>query len=409
MDLDSLHEIAHTFRMNKLRTILTGFTVAWGIFMLIILLGSGNGIETGVKREFERDAVNAIWMSGGKTSLPYKGLKPGKPIQLDNTDYHAVKRSVDRVEHISSRYYLWRNHSIAYRNQFGIFTVIGCHPDHLHLEKTVITDGRMINAIDIQHKRKVVIIGIQVRDHLFGEESPIGKRILINNLLFTVVGVFTDEMDERQERIIYTPISTAQQLFNGQNKVHSILFTTRHATLEENRMAEQEAFDLMARRHQFSREDKSAVHIWSNFEMYKKYVNLFKNIRTFIWIIGVGTIIAGIVAVSNIMLISVRERIKEIGIRKAIGARPRAIVGQILAESIFLTSFFGYVGLVAGIGVLELVAANLPPVPYFHNPQVDISIAISAVLMLIMAGTLAGYIPAKKAAGIRPIEALKDQ
>lgn len=409
MDLDIIYEISNTLRMNKLRTFLTGFTVAWGIFMLIILLGSGNGIETGVKKEFEKDAVNSIRMSGGKTTLPYKGHKPGRDIQLENDDYHEIKRSIKGVEYITSRYYLWRDNAISYQNEFGTFTIIGCHPDHRHLEKTVIVDGRMINDIDLRKFRKVIVIGTQVKDHLFKEESPIGKFINVNKILFKVVGVFTDEMDERQERMIYTPISTAQQLFNAKNKVHSILFTTEMATLQESKDVETETRNLMAQKHNFSIEDERAIHIRGNFEMYKKYMNLFKNIRIFIWVIGIGTIIAGIVGVSNIMLISVKERTKEIGIRKAIGARPGTIIGQILTEAVFITSISGYSGLVLGVALIELISSMVPPTPYFDSPHVDIEIALSAVLLLILSGTVAGYIPAQRAAHIKPIEALRDE
>ncbi len=408
-DLDIFYEISNTFKMNKLRTFLTGFTVSWGIFMLIILLGSGNGIEAGVKKEFERDAVNSIRMRGGKTSIPHKGLQAGRSIQFSNEDYTEIKRSINGVEYISSRFFMWRNNSISYKNEFGTFTIIACHPDHMYLEKTNIINGRMINDIDIAKLRKVAIIGTKVKEHLFKKESAIGKFININNILFKVVGVFTDDMDDRQLRMIYAPISTAQQLFNAKNKVHSIIFTTGDATLNENKEIEKETKTMMARRHHFSDEDESAIHLRSDFEIYKKYMNLFKNIRIFIWIIGVGTIIAGIVSVSNIMLISVKERTKEIGIRKAIGAKPGSIITQIITESVFITAFSGYTGLVLGVALVELISISFPPTPYFQNPHVDIKIAVSAVLLLIISGTIAGYIPARRAANIRPIEALKDE
>ncbi|MBT7085130.1 MAG: ABC transporter permease [Desulfobacterales bacterium] len=408
-DLDIVYEISNTFRMNKLRTFLTGFTVSWGIFMLIILLGSGNGIETGVKKEFERDAVNSIRMRGGKSSIAHKGRKTGRIIELKNDDYDDIKRSINGVEYISSRYYIWRNNSVSYNNEFGTFRIIGCHPDHKYLEKTVIINGRMINNIDMDHLRKIVVIGTQVKDHLFKKEEAIGKLININNMMFKVVGVFTDVLDERQERMIYTPLSTAQQLFNAKNKVHSIMFTTGDSNLEENKLIEEETKNLIYRRHNIEKKDDSALHIRSNFEVYKKYMNLFKNIRIFIWIIGIGTIIAGIVGVSNIMLISVKERTKEIGVRKAIGAKPGSIISQIILESVFITAFSGYTGLVLGVAVIELISAYIPSTPYFQNPSVDIKIAVAALFLLIFSGSMAGYFPAKRAANIKPIEALKDE
>ena len=408
-DADLLFEILNTFRMNKLRTFLTGFTVSWGIFMLIILLGSGNGIENGTKREFERDAVNSIRIWGGKTSISYKGYKPGRNIRLENEDYDRIKRSVEGLEYITSRYNIWSDSTISYKDEFGVFTIIGCHPDYLFLEKINVIEGRMINDIDFEKCRKVVVIGIKVRNHLFKNQPAIGKFIDINKMPFKVVGVFTDDMDERQERVVLTAISTAQKIFNAQNRVNSIMFTTRETTLEATKSVEAETKMLLARKYQFSVDDEKAIHVWGNFELYMKYMNLFKNIRIFIWVIGIGTIIAGIVGVSNIMVISVKERTKEIGVRKAVGAPPNSIVAQILMESVCITSFSGYVGLVGGVGCVELMANYLPKIPFFENPTVDLRIAITAVLLLVVTGLISGYIPAKRASGVRPIEALKDE
>ena len=395
--------------MNKLRSILTGFSVAWGIFMLIILLGVGGGTEKGVKEEFSQDAVNSIRIRGGMTRLPYKGNRSGRRIELNNDDYRHIKSKLKGVEYISAFYQMWEENAISYQNKFGAFSVIGCHPDNAHIEHSNLVDGRMINDFDIEKERKVAVIGSQVKKHLFGKSSPINRYININHILFKVVGVFENEMDDRVNRLVYTPISTAQHLFNAKKKVQAIKFTTGDATLEENQQMERGARKILSEGHRFAENDEKAVQISTDFDIYIKYMNLFKNIRIFIWAIGIGTIMAGIVGISNIMLISVKERTKEIGIRKAIGAPPGVIVFQIMAEAIFITSLFGYLGLIAGVGGLELVGHFIPKTAYFREPDVHLQVAFLAMILLIAAGALAGYIPAKRAASINPIEALRGE
>jgi len=407
VDIDKFQEIYSTIRKNKLRTFLTGFSVAWGIFMLIILLGFGTGLEKGVKSLF-KDATNSIWIRRGQTSLPHKGLQPGRRIQFTNDDYEDVKNTIKGIEHITARFYRWGNNKITYKNEYGAFNIIACHPDHQYLENTIIVKGRHINQIDINQFRKVAVIGTEVEEMLFKNESSLDKYININGIPFKVVGIFSDE-EERVLRLIYLPISSAQKIFNGSNQVHMFAFTTGKASMQASLAMEDLVHKKLAARHNFSTEDEKAVNIWNNVKYYQKFINLFKGIRVFVWIIGIGTIVAGIVGVSNIMLIAVKERTKEIGIRKALGATPGSVVALILLEAVFITSISGYIGLVTGVVAIELASKYLPPSEFFRNPEVNFQAALGAILLLVIAGSIAGLIPARRAANIKPVEALMEE
>lgn len=408
-DIDKWQEIFSTISKNKLRTFLTGFSVAWGIFMLIILLGSGNGLENGVKEEFKGDAVNSIWVNSGQTSKPYKGLKPGRRIQFTNQDYEAIKK-VNYKEHISSRFTIWENTTISYNNDHATYDIFVCHPDYGYLESLEVTKGRFLNDIDINEFRKSVVIGEIVEKELFKGEQAINKYIKVAGIPFKVVGVFTDPGSERDMTRVYIPISTAQRIFNRGNRVGQISLTLGDATVAQSNITVDEIRHDLAQRHKFDPDDQRAIFIWNALENYKKFLNLFAGIRLFIWVIGVGTLIAGVVGVSNIMVVVVKERKKEIGIRKSMGATPNSIIGMILRESILITAFAGYFGLVMGVGLLELVSPLFNESRnFFKNPEVDLMVALSATLILIAAGAIAGFIPARKAASIKPVIALRDE
>jgi putative ABC transport system permease protein len=407
-DLDKWQEIFATIKKNKLRTFLTGFSVAWGIFMLIILLGSGNGLQNGVEYQFQADATNTLWLHPGATSMAFQGMKPGRQINFTNEDYTFVKENIPGVEEISGRYYFWQSRIISYKKQFGSFDLICVHPDMQVIEKITIDQGRMINQVDMERHRKVIIIGIPVKEALFKNgENPLGEYIKVNGVPFQVVGIFSDRNDRDQQRI-YLPISTAQMIFNGGNTIHNLTITT-NLTAAQSETLEQTLRTKLAKRHRFNSEDKSALYIGNTLREFKQFQNMFMGIKLFVGIIGIFTIIAGVVGVSNIMIIVVNERTKEIGIRKAIGATPWSVVFLIMLESVVITAFAGYVGLVGGIGLLELVNKFMPPSDFFRNPEVDFSIAVTATLVLVFAGMLAGLFPAIKAASIRPVIALRDE
>jgi putative ABC transport system permease protein len=407
-DLDKWQEIFATIRKNKLRTFLTGFSVAWGIFMLIVLLGSGNGLQNGIEYQFKSDATNTIWLYPGSTTMAFKGMKPGRQINFTNEDYTFVKENIPGIEEISARYYFWENRIISYKKQFGSFDLICVHPDMQVIEKISISQGRMLNQVDLERNRKVVIIGLPVKEALFKNgENPLGEYVKVNGVPFKVVGVFTDRSDRDQQRL-YLPISTAQMIFNGGNKIHNLTITT-NISVKESEALELTLRTKLAKLHRFNSEDKSALYIGNTIKEFRQFQNMFMGIKLFVTVIGLFTIIAGVVGVSNIMIIVVNERTKEIGIRKAIGATPWSIIFLIIFESVIITAFAGYFGLVSGIGLLELVNKFMPASDFFRNPEVDFTIAVSATLVLILSGMLAGLFPAIKAARIRPVIALRDE
>jgi putative ABC transport system permease protein len=406
-DKEKWMEIFSTLQKNKLRTFLTSFSVAWGIFILIVLLGSGNGLQNGITHQFEQDATNSIWVYRGQTSMPYRGLQPGRRIKFTNQDYEATATEVKQVQAISSRLNIWQQRNLSYKQEYGSFDIIAVHDGTKEIEAVALESGRFISKLDVQMSRKSVAISYKVRDALFKDEDPMGKYMKINNVPFKVVGVFHDPSERDNDRV-YIPITTGQKVFTGGNEIQNLAITIPPELMNESVEVETQLRSSFAKRHTFNVDDKRAIYINNNLEEFKKFQGLFSGIKIFVWIIGIGTIISGIVGVSNIMIIVVKERTQEIGVRKALGATPRSIVGLILMESIFITAVAGYFGLVLGVGILELLSPHMQS-DFFMNPEADIRIAAGATLLLIVSGTLAGLIPARKAASIKPIEALREE
>ncbi|HKQ97605.1 MAG TPA: ABC transporter permease [Candidatus Polarisedimenticolia bacterium] len=408
-DLDTWQEIFDTIRANRMRAFLTAFSVAWGIFMLIVLLGSGQGLSHGVAYQFRDDAVNSIWVRPGQTSTPYKGMSPGRRVQMTNEDHDDIEHGVRGVDHITARYMISGNLQVRYRDEAQSFDVRSVHPGHLFLEKTIMTEGRFINPLDISEHRKVAVVGEKVAKALFHGDEAVGKEIEVNGVAFKVVGRFTDEGGEGELEKIYLPISTAQRAFGGANRINQIMMTTGTAPLPETEAMAKEVRRRIAERHAFSVEDPRALYVNNSNEDFARFMNLMSAIRLFVWVVGLGTILAGVVGVSNIMMISVRERTREIGVRRALGATPWSVVSLILKESILITSIAGYVGLVLGIGTLEIAGRFLPKDGFFIQPEVDLLVAVQATVLLIVAGALAGFFPARRAGALRPVEALRSE
>jgi putative ABC transport system permease protein len=408
-DLDKWQEIFSTLSKNKLRTALTMFSVFWGIFILVILLGSGKGLENGVTKQFEYDAANSIWIYQGQTSMAYNGMQPGRRIQFTNEDYDYVKGLIKDGDAFSGRSGIGGTGIVSYNNNYGRFDIACVHPGTKELENIAGQEGRFVNEFDIKEKSKSVIISYIVKNELFKSQPALGKFIKVSNVPFEVVGVFKDNSDQDNRRV-YIPISTAQMVFNGGNRMYTVAFTTKDVSLPVARNIETVLRASMAKRFKFNQEDKRAIFINSNVENYARMLGLFAGIRLYVWFIGIMTIIAGIVGVSNIMIVVVKERTKEIGIRKAIGATPGSIVGLIILESIVITGFAGYIGLTFGVGVLELLSPIFStPDSFFQHPTADFRVAVGATIMLVIAGTLAGLIPAIRAAKVKPVIALKDE
>ncbi|NNC96131.1 MAG: ABC transporter permease [Chitinophagales bacterium] len=408
--IDTWEEIFSILRKNKLRTFLTAFSVSWGIFMLIVLIGAGNGLQNGVQATMNDDASNSIWIYSGKTSVPYQGLPIGRQVKFTNKDYTLLRERVEGVEYLTGRFYLWGEFAISYRDKSSAFSVRSCHPDHKYLENTIITQGRFINEKDIKEERKVTAIGKDIVVTLFGDEDPIGKYIKVNDLLYKVVGVYKDEGGINENRIVYIPITTAQKAYAGEDRIHQMMLTTGTKPFKETIKMAGNIERLLSRKHKVAPGDKRGLSVYNNNEDFRMMQNVFTGIELFMWCVGIFTIIAGIVGITNIMLISVKERTREIGIRKAMGATTNSIIWLIILESVFITFFSGYFGMMAGIGVLELVNFVLPDdTNFFRNPEVQVYVPVAAFILLLIAGVLAGYFPARKAASVDPVVALRDE
>ncbi|NQX77773.1 ABC transporter permease [Gilvibacter sp.] len=412
-NLERWEEIFETIRKNKLRTFLTGLSVASGIFILVILLGFNSGISNGVREAFEEDATNRISIWTGVTSKEHKGLNPGRYVQLRNEDYQSLNQKYEeQIEYRTSLYSLWGG-QVTYGKESGNYRIEGSDPDQQFIENETMVNGRFINKSDLDQVAKIAVIGNQIQLDLFKGEDAVGKQIKIFGINFLVVGVFSDPGGSREENRVFIPVTTAQGVFNAGDRLRSIAYTVKmsenfdEAVALSTAMAESLESDLKAR-HTVAPDDRSAVRVFNTLEEAKKIYGLIDTIRAVFWFIGIGTIIAGVVGVSNIMLIVVKERTKEIGIRKAIGALPGSIIGMIMQEAIFITAIAGFIGLFAGVGLLELVAPYAET-DFIKSPQVDFNTSITTVFVLIAAGALAGFIPARRAANIKPIEALRDE
>lgn len=415
---DIWQEIYSTIKRNKMRTLLTGFAVAWGIFMLIVLLGAGNGLIHAFEKSASERAMNSIKIFPGWTTKAYDGLKEGRNIQLDNKDLKATAMNfTDNV--ISAGATVRQNNvNVSFGSEYVNLTLFGVFPDYTAVETVKSAGGRFVNDIDIRERRKTIVLHKKSAEILFGKTKtePIGQFVNAGGVAFQVVGLYEDQGDKDSNEA-YMPFSTLQTIYNKGDKLNNIIFTTKNMDTEvANKAFEKRYRRQLASNHRFDPSDDSAIWIWNRFTQYLQQQTATSILRTAIWVIGLFTLLSGIVGVSNIMLITVKERTREFGIRKALGAKPSSILWLIIIESVAITTMFGYIGMVAGIGATEWMNASfgtqtmdngMGSATVFLNPTVDISIAIQATLTLIVAGTLAGFFPARKAVSIRPIEALR--
>ncbi len=412
-DLDNWAEIFSTIKKNKMRTFLTGFSISWGIFMFCVLLAAGNGLRNGMQSSFGDRSVNSLQYWGRRTSMPYKGLSDNRAIKLDDRDLELIRNDVPEADKISGMITTDVNASYGTRNTSSSF--VGVNVDYKEISGLKIKDnqGRFLNEMDIKEKRKVAVINQRLKEVLFNNEDPVGKLFIAGNLGFRVVGVY-EEDTWRDGAQAYIPVSTAQLLYNKGYGYYNIAFTLNGLTSkEQNETFEQSFREQLSVLHFFDPADKRPIGIWNQLQNYLEFLGIFNGITAFIWIIGIGTLIAGIIGVSNIMLITVRERTREFGIRKALGAKPSSILKSIIMESVFITSVFGYIGMFLGVGLGELINSILQSpgmeeaTRMFNNPTIDVGVAIGAMLILIFSGVLAGYFPALKAVRISAVEAMR--
>ncbi|GHT06053.1 ABC transporter permease [Bacteroidia bacterium] len=414
-DRENWAEIFSTIKENKMRTFLTGFAVSWGIFMFCILLCAGNGLRNGMTGNFGNRSTNVVGFNGWATSMPYKGLADKRGVLLDEKDLEIVKQ-MPEVDIVAPRV------SASVSTVYGQFSSTcqfrGVAPEQSKINGITIigSRGRWLNDLDLKEKRKVAVVNEHVRDALFKGEDPVGKQFMANKLAYTVIGVFKEDNWGNQE-IAYIPITTAQVLHpnSDHERVQNVNITLKNIdTKEKSEAFEQKLRATLARRHYFNPVDTRALNIWNRLTDYLQFLGIFNGISAFIWMIGIGTLIAGVIGTSNIMLITVRERTREIGIRKALGAKPKSILMSILMESVFIISVFGYVGMFLGITVGELAASILaqPEMKQasrmFANPTIDLQVAFAAMLVLIVSGLVAGFFPAYNAVKISPVEAMRE-
>ena len=416
--LELIAEIWQTARRNKLRTSLTGFAVAWGIFMLIVLLGAGNGLINAQAENNDRYVDNSMAVYGGSTSKAYDGLKEGRPISLDATDFTSTQTLFPQHVDKTGAMLYEGGATITYGDNYVSSSLQGVYPVDAEIHKKKLTGGRFINDIDLRDQRKVLVIPENQARELVPHDpfSLLGKVVRVGDLAFTVVGI-EQEDKTRMSTDVVVPFTTLRTIYNRGENVGRITFTFHGLETEaENEEFEKHYRATINRHHRAAPDDEDAIWIWNRFTQAMQMAEGMNIIRTALWIIGLFTLLSGIVGVSNIMLITVRERTHEFGIRKAIGASPLSILRIIIVESILVTCFFGYIGMVLGIGANFYMDATLGSKPIetglftttvFVNPTVDLGTCLSVTFVLIVAGTIAGLMPAWKAARIRPIEALR--
>lgn len=415
--IDIIQEIYATLKRNKLRTALTGFAVAWGIFMLIVLLGAGNGLLNAFEQQSGNMAMNSMEIWPGRTSKPFNGLKEGRNIKFTEKELELTRNMKEHVLNASA-IISQSGVNLSYKQDHLSLQLTGVMPDFPETNGLQLKEGRFINQLDMQQKRKVIVLHEKTAQMLFDDDASktIGKHLNASGIPYLVVGIYTTPLEEFSPTA-YLPYTTLQLIYNKGDGIGSITFLTKGITdLESSEAFEQDYRKAIAGVKQFAPDDRSAIHVWSRFKQYLQQQTASSLLRTSIWVIGVFTLLSGIVGVSNIMLITVKERTREFGIRKALGAKPASILWLIIAESITITTLFGYIGMVAGILATEYMNATTGEqvldlgaisATVFVNPTVDMHIAIQATLTLIVAGTLAGFFPARKAVMIRPIEALR--
>ncbi|MEN0003139.1 MAG: ABC transporter permease [Bacteroidota bacterium] len=413
-DRDKWQEIFASLQKHKLRTGLTALGVFWGIFMLIFVLGMGKGLENGVLRGFGNRAKNVMYTWTWRTSLPYKGFQPGRIPRLTLDDITAIKTSIPQVEYIAPRKTMGAS-VIAYRDKSDQYEIRGELDDMIRIEALKVYEGRYVNDTDIEEARKIAVIGSRVKEVLFGNADCIGEYIRVRGVEFRVVGVFgpmqIKPWTEEDMQAVVIPLTTMYRTFGTQQTVDYFVCSSAPDVMVSE--IEPLVRGLLKERHNVAPDDPQGIGGFNLEEEFQTLRSLFTGINGFLWFVGIGTLLAGIVGVSNIMLIVVKERTKEIGLRKALGASPQSIISMILTESIFITSLSGYLGLIIGTlvigGINYIMMANGIESENFYNPQVNMTIGVGAVVLLIVAGTIAGFIPALQAAKVNPVVALKDE
>ncbi len=412
-DRERWNEVMMTLRRNKLRSFLTMLGVAWGIFMLVVMLGMGNGLKNAVLGGFDGFATNSAFLWTMPTTKPWAGFQRGRHFNFDNEDTRLIREQVPGIETLSPQLQLggWRGgNNVNYGNKTAAFSIYGSEPDVIKVEAVRVVEGRFLNALDLHDERKVCVIGEQVVDRLFEQEDPMGKYIRISGVYFKVVGRMrkksSAQMGDNPDAKIYVPFTTFQKAFNSMNTVHWYNLIAKPGVQVSE--VERGVKKLMARKHKVDPTDENAFGSFNMQDMYQKMNLLFLAISSISWTVGIFSLLAGAIGIGNIMLVSIKERTKEIGVRRSLGATPRNITGQIMQEALTLILIAGYFGLLAGVGVLEGARALTGEgSDFFKNPGVGIGTALVAFGVLVVSGLFAGFLPARRALAIKAVDALR--
>ena len=405
---DRWFEIFDSIKKNKLRTFLSGFTVALGILIFVVLFGFGNGLDNTFEKFFKDDALNTMWINPSRTSKPYMGYKANRRIEFVNEDLEDIsKRFEFYIDGITPR--ISESGDIGYKLKSNNYSIRGVAPSHQKNEMTIMMKGRYINGLDVDNKERNVVLGRLVAQDLFGDEDPIGKFVSGSGRSWKVIGVYQDDGGDNEERIVYVPYTTLQLIKKNTDDIGRIIITYKPEIGYAGAIAFENQIKKYLKQKKFiDPRDPRGIFIRSSSRDLKENDQFASALSSIILFVGIGTLLAGIIGISNIMVFVVKERTKELGIRKAIGATPNSIIGMILQEAIFITTISGYIGLFIGIGILKLVGNTLEEDYYITDPYVDLNTAITATILLIAFGAFAGYLPAKRAAQIKPIEAMRD-
>lgn len=408
-DRDIWQEIFHSIKNNKLRTFLTGFSVAWAIFILVMLLGSVNGMKNGFTGQFADDANNSIIIRTGSTSMAYAGFEADRRIQLRNDDVEYISKSFPKdVEYITP--IMNRGASTRYKSETGSYTIRAVNPEHLFIDKTKITEGRYLNDNDLYKSAKVAVIGKKIVEDLYGKDSVLGSFLEVNGLPYKVVGVFEEDgRDDNAERTIYAPITTMQRIYGQTDEINQISLTYNpNFDLTEALSFSERLENILKRRHKVAPDDQAAVRVFNYAQFFSDISNFTSGMGMMSIIVGALILLAGVVGIGNIMVFIIKERTKEIGVRKALGAKPWQIIKLVLLESVFTTVLAGFLGMLFASLILAAIGPNINT-PAFANPSVSISTVLTATIILVVSGVLAGLIPSIKAANVKPIVALSDK
>ncbi|WP_298508647.1 ABC transporter permease [uncultured Kordia sp.] len=408
-DLDRWREILQTINKNKLRTLLAGFTVTLGILIFTILFGMGNGLKNTFYEAFQDDAQNTIFIYPGFAKKPFKGFKENRRIEFENEDLDFLKEKFEgRIQHITAR--IRKGVTAKYKNEYGNYTVRAVHPSHQYIEQTDIEKGRYVNENDIKTDARIAVIGRLVEKDLFGNEDALGEYFNIEGIIYRVVGVFSDKgSGDREERTIYTPVSTTQLIYKNTEKIDQInLMYDINIGANGARKLSKEIEKELKKKHNVAPSDQNGIYVRNQIEDLEETLNVANVLQIIVLWIGIGTLFAGVIGISNIMVYIVKERTKELGIRKALGAKPSSVIGMILQETIVVTLLFGYIGLLIGNLILNSMGNKLEDW-FITNPNVSQGTIIGATIILVLSGLIAGYIPARRAAKVKPIVALRDE